>query len=245
MSRLRLTWHPNWRVTLLAALLLPVLLALGGWQLNRADEKAALQAAFEARQRAPAVQLTAAAEPADYTRVWLRGRFDNDHQFLLDNRMWRGQYGFQVLAPFVTAEGFEVLVNRGWIAGDPGRRTVPAVPPATGTTTVSGHVYRELSSPLATTAGVSSDGWPKVVQAATPAAVSALLGRPLPSFSVRIDGDAPGALAVDWPVINQSPAMHTGYAVQWFGLAVALVAAWLAASTNIAELIRGKRQSGN
>ena len=38
----------------------------------------------------------------------------------------------------------------------------------------------------------------------------------------------PGALAVDWVVVNVSPAKHRGYAVQWFAFAViALVGAVL------------------
>ncbi len=45
----------DWRTTLATALLLPTLLSLGFWQLDRAEEKAVLIERLEARRTLPAI----------------------------------------------------------------------------------------------------------------------------------------------------------------------------------------------
>ena len=41
---------------------------------------------------------------------------------------------------------------------------------------------------------------------------------------IRLDPDQPQGFRRDWrPVTEMGPATHVGYAVQWFGLALALV----------------------
>ena len=57
-----------------------------------------------------------------------------------------------------------------------------------------------------------------------------MLGRPLFPYSVRLDAGQPGALRVDWEPINTQPEKHTGYAVQWFAMAIALVLFWVYSS---------------
>lgn len=241
MAERRLRWHLDWRLTLLALALLPVLLALGNWQLGRADEKARLQAAHDRQaMQAPVPLATVADDSADFTPLQASGRFDNERLFLLDNRVHGGTYGVEVIAPLVTAEGAVVLVNRGWIAADPGRRSLPAVAPVQGTVTVTGHLYREPAGKR-WVANMSDQQWPQLIQYPDPAELGERLGQPVRPFVLRLDAESPGALTVDWPVVNMAPATHVGYAVQWFSLAAALVMAWLLASTNLWELIRGKR----
>ena len=72
----------------------------------------------------------------------------------------------------------------------------------------------------------------------------ALAGSLFP-YPVRIDPAQPGALSVDWQVINVSPEKHTGYAVQWFSMAAALALIYLLRSTNIWQLLRGRRRAGD
>ena len=94
------------------------LLALGGWQLQRADEKSALLASQEARRQAPAQpigELERSADPA-FQRVLLRGYFDAEHSLLLDNRTRDGRVGVELLQPFYDQpSGLWLLLNRGWL----------------------------------------------------------------------------------------------------------------------------------
>src|SRR5258705_6228076 len=80
-------------VTLLAALAgVAIAARLGFWQLDRADQRIALQASLEARSHQPALDGTAlaraplAAEAQHYRRVCLRRRWLADRTVCLDNR---------------------------------------------------------------------------------------------------------------------------------------------------------------
>ena len=59
------SFDPEWRITLLSAILLPLLVALGFWQLQRASEKAELSAAWEARQQQAPVPVAGLLAPGD------------------------------------------------------------------------------------------------------------------------------------------------------------------------------------
>ena len=90
-------FRPGQLPTLVVLVLLALLLALGGWQLQRADEKSALLASQEARRQAPAQpigELERSADPA-FQRVLLRGYFDAEHSLLLDNRTRDGRVGVE------------------------------------------------------------------------------------------------------------------------------------------------------
>ncbi|MDX9873972.1 MAG: SURF1 family protein [Spongiibacteraceae bacterium] len=244
MATTRFRWRIDWRLTLLTAVLLPLCLSLGVWQLGRAQEKAVLAATFAERRAQPAQALDeAAADLPDYTPVWLAGRYLDERYFLLDNSVRNRQFGFEVVAPFVTGGGKVVLVNRGWIAGDPGRRTLPDINVPNGHYRLTGYVHRPLLGPRL---GADADdrSWPQIVQQPDIELLAKRLRQPLPGYIIRLDADAPTALLTGWPVISQTPATHIGYAVQWFGLAAVAIGGWLLASTNLLQLIRGNRNGG-
>ncbi|MCV6604169.1 MAG: SURF1 family protein, partial [Porticoccaceae bacterium] len=80
---------PNTKILILAALLLPVLLYLGNWQLGRAGEKRDILTQLEQRialTSVPAEQLIGEAD-VRYRSIRASGSFDNRHSFLLDNRV--------------------------------------------------------------------------------------------------------------------------------------------------------------
>lgn len=233
MTRPPFTWQLHWPTTLFVAALLPCLLALGFWQLHRADEKRELQRQFDAlRAQAPlaAAQLTDNAAP--YTRVQLAGHFDNAHSFLLDNRVSHGRVGFEVLTPFITdGQTRIVLVNRGWIAGDPSRQTLPTIPPEQKSIALHGYIYRDSDNRLVAPEAAAKN-WPRMIEQIDIDAMQQQLGASALPYTVRLDADSPAALMAEWPVVTSSPERHTGYAVQWFAMATALVLLWFWRSTN-------------
>lgn len=238
---MRLSLSLNAKVTALAALLFPMLLLLGNWQLERADEKRAIAAAFKARQQQAPVSIDRIREDADlaFTRVELSGRFDNQRYFLLDNRVYAGQLGYEVLSPFLTAGNQWVLVNRGWIKGGRDRRNLPEIPGVEGASRVSGSVYVPPGKPfLLAEQDFSAADWPIVAQAVEIDKFAAVLKRDLFPFVVRLDESAPGALQSNWEPINVQPEKHVGYAVQWFAMATALVIWFVFANTNLAQLLK-------
>ena len=95
-------FRPGVMPSLVVLLLLPLLLSLGAWQLQRADEKSALLDRQEARRQAPAQAIGELEQSADlaFRRVLLRGYFDAEHSVLLDNRTRDGRVGVELLQPF-------------------------------------------------------------------------------------------------------------------------------------------------
>lgn len=237
-----MSFRPNIRLTLFTLALMPLLVGLGCWQLQRAEEKRVLARDFATRMALPPEpleQLTA-AQREDYRPVWVTGVADEAHQLLLDNQLLRGRFGYQVLTPVVLNSGDLVLLNRGWVAGDPSRRQLPAIPPlAPGPW--QGHIHtpsqRGLSLPLA-----RQSTWPRVIQRLPDAPLAEWYGAaPLP-FTVRLEAGDRSALQVDWQPVNLRPETHTGYAVQWFSMAAALLLLYIAASTDLWQRWRQHRR---
>lgn len=240
-----LRWRGDWRTSFFVALFLPLFLLLGNWQLQRATEKELLSAHWQQRALAqPRRVETLDHDPQNlaYRPVTLVGEFLQDRYFLLDNRVYQGRYGMEVLNPFRLASGGElVIINRGWVPADPARRSLPEVLVPSGTQRMLGSVYVPPGDPYTLGPESSEGAWPRVLQNFDAAVVGASLGEKVFPYSVRIDSDEELALVADWPVVNVSPEKHRGYAVQWFCMALALLLIYVWRSTNLDELLRRKR----
>ena len=168
----------------------------------------------------------------------------------MDNRIYRGRFGYEVLSVLLLEEtGHAVLVNRGWIAGDSARRSLPSVPEVRGSVTLLGQIYVPPGAPyLLADLGLEA-GWPKRIQAIEMdklgAALEEVAGASLFPYSVRIDPDQLAALTVDWQIINVSPEKHRGYAVQWFTMALALFIFFILRSSNLWQVMTGGARKHN
>lgn len=229
-----LRFNLNWKITLLAALTLPLLLSLGFWQLERASHKRAIEAGFALRQSAPPVELdhTTLQSAMPFQRVIARGQFDNEHTWLLDNKQRRGQVGYEVISPLQLHDGVWVLVNRGWVKSTGDRRRLPEVAPVVGEQSVFAELAKVSHHPMLN-ASSSTDDWPRVVMAIDTEAMGEQLGRSLASSYLRIAEISPGAFETDWQAVNMSAHTHTGYAFQWFAMALALLVWFVFANSNL------------
>ena len=135
-SRTGLVVDLEWRLTLFTLTMLPVLVVLGFWQLDRAEEKAALVAEYEARKDLPPIDINAfqglPGEARGERQIHFRGDVLPGHYLLLDNRTRRGRFGYEVVA-FVDTNQVIVPLNLGWVEGDPARRRLPEVSLPKGT----------------------------------------------------------------------------------------------------------------
>ena len=225
-------WDSNWKIFITVVVALPLLLRLGFWQLERGEEKQQLQQQYAAQDQMLPVELSpldAGAQVA-YQRVYFNGQFDNQHTVLLDNRIYAGVVGYEVLSPFITDSGMTVLVNRGWIAGFPDRQQLPTVPVIDARVRLLGKIHVPLGEPITLAADEWSEQWPLVVQWEDISRIASVLQTELYTYSVRLAPTAIGALTVDWPAVNTQPEKHWGYALQWFLMAAALFAFWLYSS---------------
>lgn len=224
MSRWR--FSPGWRMTAFVVIMLPVLLALGRWQLDRAAEKRAYLDAFIDRQGA--LPVPPGPEAVDFQRLRLTGHFEPGQQFLLDNQVSRGRVGYWVITPFLTTSGARWLVNRGWAPAPTHRETLPDVPAPPGTVTIVAVTWPDMGLPPLLGDDVWAAGWPKRVQRLDVARMADVLGDGTRPIQLRLEAGQPGVLSAPPLKLPVTPAKHTGYAVQWFGLAAVLLGGYLA-----------------
>jgi surfeit locus 1 family protein len=200
--------------------------SLGTWQLRRAGQKVALQAALDARSGMPvlATAALATAVPEAQTQhfrpVNLRGRWVAGRTVFLDNRQMDGRAGFYVVTP-LQLEGRRdaVLVQRGWVPRDlRDRSLLPAVRTPDGDVEVAGHIAApptRLYEFAASTAGLIRQN----LDVDNFAAETGLMLIPL---SVRQDESAAtlgDGLWRHWPLPAVDVDKHYGYAFQWFAMA--------------------------
>ncbi|KPV41400.1 hypothetical protein AN478_02150 [Thiohalorhabdus denitrificans] len=233
----RFEFRPRLVPALATLVLLPGLLGLGFWQLERAEQKRDLLAGWEAAKEGAPRPLSRALEGKDtarFSRVAAEGRYDGSRQFLLDNRIRDGRPGFQVLTP-LRLEGREaaILVNRGWVPMGEGRRPLSDLSVPRGPQRVAGLLADPPSVGLRLGPPDAGNGeWPRVVQYVAPERVADQLGYPVMGRVLQLgEGQAHGYRR-DWEApVSFGPERHVGYAVQWFALAAALVTIFLVVNT--------------
>ena len=215
---------PRWFTTALTLALLAVLIALGRWQLNRADQKRALFDAFAA-----GADTTRPLESASnrYQHVEAEGHYDPDRQILIDNMFSAGgQAGYYVITPFELTSGRWLLVNRGWIPVGESRAELPRIAVPGGRRHIRGRLDR-LPQPGIHMGPPQALAPPFPLRASFPsfAGIKSVLGAgnwARNAEVVLLDRDQPGGYAREWAAPGFPPIRHVAYAVQWFGLALAL-----------------------
>lgn len=227
-----MTGKRQWRISfwpaLAAAVLLPVLLALGVWQLQRGAAKSQLHAEFDAAVASEARDVTSLPLPEfnalpRYQPVVLRGEYIPRRQFLLDNMPRDGRPGHHVLTPFQPADSdYVVMVDRGWRPGLANSELEieqsNALPDE-----VTG-MLAPLPRPALELGEVEPPpGWPKPVQFPDADQLAELLGTQVAEVRLLLAEDAREGFKRDWQAPGMPAARHYGYAFQWFALALALV----------------------
>lgn len=112
-----LRFRPTLWPTLITVPAVLVMIGLCLWQVQRLYWKQALIAEREARvaEEIALPQAGADLTQAEFHRVRLEGVFQHDKELYLGARSRNGNPGYQLLTPFVLADGQVILVNRGWV----------------------------------------------------------------------------------------------------------------------------------
>ena len=227
----RYHFNPHFVTTLAAVVGIASTLALANWQLNRAHEKEALAARLEALSKDAPVTLAATelrAEDVQWRRVTASGRFDPRRAVFIDNRVSHGVAGYHVVMPLeigsTGAAGRYVLVNRGWVAGNPDRSRLPEVRTPEETVQITGLAvvptrrFLELSD--RTVEG-------KIWQNLTLERYREAFKIPLQPVVIQQDSPLEDGLAREWDLPNLGVDRHYGYAFQWLALSLTILAIYL------------------
>ena len=151
-SREKFEWQLNTKIIVFSLVLFPLLIVLGFWQLERAEEKRSIVDEFRLNQQAPPATLEDLLESSNhqYRSAWLTGTLDGGRRIFLDNRVKYGRPGYEVVEA-MTVLGLNVgtgpqlvLVNRGWVAASLDRRQLPQIETVVGEVQLRGSLYRNL-----------------------------------------------------------------------------------------------------
>jgi surfeit locus 1 family protein len=231
----KLTFRPRLVPTLAVLIILPLLLVLGFWQLDRSEQKRLLQQSFIEKSEQSPIAITdiSASDPDEYyRRIIATGHYDSERQILLDNQVQTGRPGFHVYTPF-KIEGMNeaILVNRGWVPLGVTRQQLPNIAiTREKTASISGRIAQPANPGLLLdTAVAEKPVWPLIVQHIDFSQLTKILGYHLLSAVVLLDADIRGGYTRVWqPHFGGfGPERHLGYAVQWFALALTLVILYL------------------
>jgi surfeit locus 1 family protein len=236
-------FRPTLWPSLATLVLLPVLIGLGQWQLERAAWKQTLVDAHAARIGEPARPLgsllasSASAADLEYRQVTAAGVYDLDHQLLLDNQIHQGAAGYHVLTPLrLNGAGSGdawVLVNRGWVPLGDSRTQLPALPGSAGPVSVRAMIRLPPEKAFRLeSVEEAGTGWPRVIQLIELGPIGQRLGHPLLPQVLLLDPKEPGGFVRDWkPVYGITPDKHRAYAAQWFTLALVLLLIYVGVNT--------------
>ena len=223
----RISFQLRW-IPLLATIAgVALFVHLGLWQAGKAELRQAEIAQFGTRARLGPVRVEAMlvdAESLQDAPVTVRGVYEPEKQFFIDNRQENGKPGVHVVTPLLIEGGStRVLVNRGWVGWGSTRQVLPQVAVPVGVVQVSGLAMRPSNKKfflMPDREQPDSDLWSRLdlQRFANRYAV------PLQGFVIlQHPGDATDTLVRNWPAPEDRVAMHQSYSLQWFGMATALV----------------------
>ena len=224
---------PNRPVQLLVAgtyiIAVLILVSLGIWQFARGQHKADLEKRIDAVAESR-LELATAPEAWDdlnYRQVAVTGTPVPSGTMLLDNRIYQGQVGYEVIVPFAFKDdSATVLINRGWISRE--QAGLLRNDATVDDMNISGQLYSPDTGIMLVDTVVAKNQWPRVIAYLDIPGLADELGVPLAPAVVVLDADADYGFQRIWEPYVMTPMQHYGYAVQWWGLTlVLLVFGWV------------------
>lgn len=223
----RLKWALLTFATLVA---MGITLSLGFWQLSRAAQKQALQAAVLAQGAKPVLDGMALQTAADpwallHQRAHLKGTWVPGATVFLDNRPMDGRVGFFAMTPLLLqGSKAAILVQRGWVPRNFEDRTLlPRIETPAGVVEVEGRIVPPPTK-LYELGGASGGA---IRQNLDLAQFRTETGLALMAVTLQQTGAPSEGLLRDWAAVNVGVDRHYGYAFQWFGLAALITVLYL------------------
>lgn len=214
-----------------------ICIRLGLWQLDRRDQRNALNRAIAERLESPPVAVDAL--PLDtvgltYRRAVVDGRFQGSRSIVLGGRSYRGTPGAHVITPVLLADG-AVLANRGWLPAPDAATIDPAAMRTTADVRLEGvllpfpRVESEEPPP-----DEFEETWFRLdgrrIRAQYPYPVAPLylqLTEPADAAGAETTAaEDPEPVPAGLPQLDPGP--HLSYAVQWFSFAAIFIIGWAA-----------------
>lgn len=227
MQRYRFLFTGKWIGAFLLCVVFSIIcVQLAGWQMGRKE-------AVDHRNQLIAQNFY--AEPINYTNhkgifshlegelqwqpVTMTGEYHPDQQILARNRPYNGTNGFEVLVPFTTVQGDNILISRGWVPAGFGDAASAATeigaPPQGRVTIVARYHNGEQDTGRDAPAGqIASIDLPELAEM-----TGIPVGEAAYGLLVSEDPSAPNT-----PIVKDAPEQDNGpnlsYSMQWYSFAV-------------------------
>lgn len=203
--------------------MMPVLIALGNWQVQRGDYKRQLENQYLAKL----TELPQTPNPETLSQPFqalrLAGRY-HPEMFMVDNQVSEGETGYWVYQVFEDDSVGRLLINRGFVASSD-RQRLPDVSTPVGELRLTATVWPQLGLIPAWGSQEWAKDWPKRIQRANVVRMSAESGA-WPA-ELRLEPGQPSVLRPAPFASRLADDTHRGYAATWFGLAVVLLLGYL------------------
>lgn len=219
---------PGWQMTALAILAIGFFIYLGMWQLERAGEKKEMIAReTQLASQAPVLWAPGMTNPQQYQSVILQGFF-LPKLLLLDNQHHNHQFGYHVLTPLQLNNGSVVLIDRGWVSGDPLRKKFPEVIYPEQVRNLSGQAYYPSDKiwVLGEVLEKKSVNF-AILEKIDTHLISQFLHKSVYPFIIRLSPNEANGYVRNWPVVSMPPERHNAYALQWFAMAFVIFAIFI------------------
>lgn len=217
----------NGKLALLALIFFCFFISLGIWQLSRAHQKKLLLLSFQERTKHLPISAKKLTQQKDvrFYRGNFEGYFDNQHSFLLDNKIFHKQIGYEVYTPFkIKGLNIAILVDRGFVPIMKSRQQIPFIHEIKGNTTISGMLNLP---PTYVTFGKIADthelNHTLVIEYVNLIELEQFTRYPLFPYLLTLEPTHPAAYPIEWQIVIMGPERHLGYAIQWFALALTLL----------------------
>ena len=200
------------------------LTSLGFWQLDRANEKRAIEASIQ-KANTGIVELIADENrllEKEYYQVRLKGQYLSNKQFIYDNQIVDQVSGYYVLTPFkLENQPSAIIINRGFIPWNGDREKLADV----SIKKTKSEIKVQISKPIKRIELKSSEignNFPVLIQAVDLVKMSELAGIDFSSMVGLLDASMDDGFVRKWEPYTGSIEKHIGYAVQWFLMAIVL-----------------------
>ena len=235
LSNIRLPW------LIFTLLVFSGLVKLGLWQSDRALQKeqrlATIEQLIEVQALSLAQVLAQQKNEINDLPILLKGEFDDEVLFLLDNQTNKSRLGYRVYQVF-NVDDQAVLINLGWVPGSINRQELPDINAITGNFQLTGHVRKIEKGIMLMEQQLNKNNWPLRVQQVELDKFSTLISRELLPFVVYLDKTESVGYEKNWQPIVMPPEKHRAYAFQWFSLAIAWLSLMIWASIKFGKIVK-------
>jgi cytochrome oxidase assembly protein ShyY1 len=210
-------------ILIFSVVFVPITFSLGLWQLERAKEKNEIIAEFEKLQQMPSVDLLDVLQIKNWQPVYANGQYED---FILyeDNAILEGRAGYRIYHLFRIEDKRYIFVNRGFLERKQKKNDLPFVNTPKTPFKINGYILQKANNEFVSNVEEKN---PLVIQQLNFTELSMRYPElrdkeVLPYLFNLLPSDINKFKSIEKPT-NMSSATHIGYAIQWFGLCLALL----------------------